>query len=377
VKIGWALTALGVGAGTIGAFLYARNTWTGSAESNQRPVQLTEDAMRVAAWVDAKLLAAAAARAKAPPDEVDVSDAGVELPQLREQREHLYHVLAERLDVDPKTVDVIAGILEQSPYAGTGNPVCTAHPMLPEQCLARRAKEKVPPDDSALCDAPNMVAVFDPKTQDVNRARLCIDQFEFPNLPCEYPLVWVRASEAAQICRALGKRLCDAHEWEGACAGALLPADQEYDFSLTRDEATKLHNDHRIHSWLGSLTPQLDQCGTMSAKSPNCWDVTWEACGSNTYPAGAFPSCVSPFGIYDMLGNVAEHMNLALRPEQLASRGGLGETEMKGSWFAYDGLAPYPDDCRWRAPSWHQTAVDSPSSHRNYQLGFRCCKDIY
>jgi formylglycine-generating enzyme len=377
VKIGWALAALGVGVGTTGAFLYVHGTPTDAGVSVQSPPQLTEDAMRVAAWVDAKLLAAAAARAKAPLDDVVVSDAGIEVPQLREQREHLYHVLAERLNVAPKTVDVIAGILEQSTFAGMGNPDCSVHPMTPEQCLARRATVKLPPDDSLLCDAANMVAVFDPKTQDVNRARLCIDQFEFPNIPCEYPLVWVRANEASQICRALDKRLCDAHEWEGACAGALLPADKEYYFTLTRDEATKLHNDRRVRSWLGSLTPLLDVCGTMSAKSPDCWDVTWEACGSNTYPAGAFPNCVSPFGIYDMLGNVAEHMNLPLRPEQLASRGGLGETEMKGSWFAYDGLAPYPDDCRWRAPAWHETAIDSPSSHRNYQLGFRCCKDIY
>ncbi len=377
MKIGWALTTLGAGVGIIGAFLYAHESAPDIAEPRESQVQLTEDAMRVAAWVDAKLLAAAAARTKDTPDDVDNSDAGVEVPQLRDQREHLYHLLAERLNVDPKTVDVIAGILEQSPYVGTGNPSCSVHPMSPAQCMARRAKDKLPSDDSVLCGAPNMVAVFDPKTEDVNRARLCMDQFEFPNIACEYPLVWVRSSEASQICRAMGKRLCDAHEWEGACAGALLQADKEYYFTLTREEATKLHNTRRLHTWLGSLTPLLDVCATMSAKSPNCWDVTWEACGSNTYPAGAFPNCVSPFGIYDMLGNVAEHMNLPLRPEQLAGRGGLGQTEMKGSWFAYDGLQPYPDDCRWRAPAWHETPIDSPNSHRNYQLGFRCCKDIY
>lgn len=114
----------------------------------------------------------------------------------------------------------------------------------------------------------------------------------------------------------------------------------------------------------------------MAAKNSDCWDVTWEQCGSNTYPAGSFPNCVSPFGAYDMLGNVAEHMNLPLRIEQLMSRGGQGETEMKGSWFAYDGLVPHPDDCRWRAPSWHRTDIESPASHRNYHLGFRCCKDV-
>jgi hypothetical protein len=337
---------------------------------------LVDDTPQVAAWIDARLLAAAAARANANPDEIESIDSGVESSPIRQQREHLYRVLDSELGLDPKTIDVIAGILEQSPYAGTGNPQCTAHPLSPEQCRARRRSVKPEPDDAVLCGAPNMVAVFNPKTEDVNHARVCMDQFEFPNIPCEYPLVWVRASEAVAICKAQGKRLCDAHEWEGACAGAVLPAEQEYLFQYNRDESAQTHNTRRVHSWLGSLTPLLDVCATMGSKSPDCWDVTWEACGSNTYPAGSFPGCVSPFGVYDLLGNVAEHMNLPLNPAQLASRGGVGETEMKGSWFAHDGLAPHPDDCRWRAPAWHETTVDSPNSHRNYQLGFRCCKDI-
>ena len=42
-----------------------------------------------------------------------------------------------------------------------------------------------------------------------------------PNIPCAYPVVWVKAREAAEICSAVGERLADAHEWEGACQGAL------------------------------------------------------------------------------------------------------------------------------------------------------------
>ncbi len=35
----------------------------------------------------------------------------------------------------------------------------------------------------------------------------------------------------ALLCEAVGKRLCDAHEWEGACAGALLPPDYRFDLA--------------------------------------------------------------------------------------------------------------------------------------------------
>lgn len=376
MKVIWLLAALGVLLG-LGAAILCVDVFTmGQTNSDAEPARLAEDATQVAAWVDARLLAAAALRSEPETDATEPTDAGAEVPDLREQRDHLYEALMSRLAVDPRAVERIASVIEASPYAGTGNPEATVHPLTPQQCKVRRAHATFSSDDKALCGAPNMVAVFDPKSQDALRARLCIDQYEFPNIPCEYPLVWVRSSEALQICQALGKRLCDAHEWEGACAGAIRPVPDEYSFELPRSQSAERHNERRVRSWLGSPTPLLDVCGTMAAKNPDCWDVTWEKCGSNTYPAGSFPDCVSPFGVYDMLGNVAEHMNLALRVEQLASRGGVGETEMKGSWFAYDGLVPHPDDCRWRAPAWHQSALDSPLSHRNYHLGFRCCKDV-
>jgi sulfatase modifying factor 1 len=374
VKRAWPVAIVGGLLGFGAAVAYQRLTAPPPTDSKR--AALGQDAMRVAAWVDARLLAAAARRVDVSNVAVEAPDAAVDGSGLREQRDHLYEALAERLNVDPEVVDKIAGIIEPSEYAGTGNPESTHHPLSPAQCEVRRAHARLQSDDAAVCGAPNMVAIFDPRTQDVLHSKVCIDQYEFPNIPCEYPLVWVRASEAAQICKVLGKRLCDAHEWEGACAGAVLPVSEEYDFAVSRKESTEAHNRRRQRTWLGSLTPLLDVCGTMFSKNPTCWDVTWEQCGSNTYPAGSFPDCVSPFGAYDLLGNVAEHMNLPLTAEQLASRGGLGETEMKGSWFAYDGLVPYPDDCRWRAPAWHATAIDAESSHRNYQLGFRCCKDV-
>ncbi len=317
MKLIWPLAVLGICLGLGAAIAYVFLNSNAEGGSDDTTVTLSQDATRVSAWVDARLLAAAASRVEAQNEPADAPDAALELPGLREQRDHLYDALLSRLGVDPRTIELIANIIEASPYAGTGNPEVTLHPLTPEQCEARRAHALRSNDDEAHCGAPNMVAVFDPKSEDVLRSKLCIDQFEFPNIPCEYPLVWVRSSEAVQICRALGKRLCDAHEWEGACAGGILPVNEEYYFDLSREESTEKHNQLRQRTWLGSLAPLLDVCATMAAKNPNCWDVTWEQCGSNTYPAGSFPNCVSPFGAYDMLGNVAEHMNLPLRIEQL------------------------------------------------------------
>jgi len=80
--------------------------------------------------------------------------------------------------------------------------------------------------------------------------------------------------------------------------------------------------------------------------------------------------------VYDQHGNAAEHMSLPMKPEQLGSRGGIGRTEMKGSWFIFDFYEAHIDDCRWRAPDWHGSEVMHHNSHANYHLGFRCCKDI-
>jgi len=71
-------------------------------------------------------------------------------------------------------------------------------------------------------------------------------------------------------------------------------------------------------------------------------------------------------------------MNLPLGETEMASAatGEYGVTEMKGSWFVFDTIRAHHDHCRWRAPFWHGGRVMSPGSHRNYHLGFRCCKTV-
>jgi len=226
-----------------------------------------------------------------------------------------------------------------------------------------------------------MAPLYDPRSQRPEDATACIDQFEFPNIPCAYPVTWVRASEAAQICAAMGKRLCDAHEWEGACAGALEPPDYRFGIgSGSVSGAAKAHNRQYepSKSWAYGPSYQRGVCAAASQKSPGCEGGGWSRCGSNTYPTGAFPQCRSTLGVYDQHGNAAEHMNLPLSPDQMTSRGSttLGVTEMKGSWFIFDRYYAHQDWCRWRAPFWHGTRVMSPDSHSNYHLGFRCCSTV-
>ncbi len=130
--------------------------------------------------------------------------------------------------------------------------------------------------------------------------------------------------------------------------------------------------------WSYGPTYQPQICATGSFKSPGCNGGSWTQCGSNTYPTGSFPTCHSPFQVFDLNGNAAEHMNLPLAPDQMSSRGSatLGYTEMKGSWFIFDTYRAHEDWCRWRAPFWHGSRVMDPHSHANYHLGFRCCSTV-
>lgn len=284
--------------------------------------------------------------------------------------------------------DILKLIKKQtdSAWIGTGNPAVTQHPVSKEQCQKKLAEEKISYANSqfeSICQAKYMAPLYDPKTQKPEDAKACIDQFEFPNLPCEYPIVWVRADEAAKICEAMDKRICDAHEWEGACAGSL--ESPGYDWSLkgaSQIQTIKLrrlaHNKVIEKTWAFGQKDQKGICGASSFKHKDCNGGDWKRCGSNTYPAGYFPMCKSSLEVYDQHGNAAEHMNLPITPEQMASQGSkeLGHTEMKGSWFIFDKFKAHPDHCRWRAPYWHGSKVRSEKSHRNYHLGFRCCKTL-
>ena len=280
-------------------------------------------------------------------------------------------------------------VFAASRYLGQGNPAITEHPATPEECVAKLRSAGVSyeqPESDRICGARYMSPLFDPSREKPEDARACIDRFEFPNIPCAYPVVWVRAREAAQLCEAVGKRLCDAHEWEGACAGSLEAPDYRFDLAQGRDTVAAVeamraaHN--RAHaatkSWSYGPAYRVGVCAASSHKTPGCGGGEWAHCGSNTFPAGFFPECHSSLGVFDLNGNAAEHMNLPLSEGQMSSRGSreLGVTEMKGSWFIFDQYRAHEDWCRWRAPFWHGSRVMDAGSHENYHLGFRCCKTL-
>ena len=308
---------------------------------------------------------------------------------LAVQNRELLDRIAQVHGYAPQQMDELRALVLGSGYMGQGNPAITVHADTRAACTARLASDAIDysnADFERICGAKYMAPLYDPARENAEQAHACIDQFEFPNIPCEYPLVWVKAAEAAQVCAAVGKRLCDAHEWEGACEGALEAPDYRFDLAqgmamgaaVARMRAA--HNQAQAPQARWSYGPQFKRgvCAQGGRKSASCAGGGFTQCGSNTSPAGDFPACRSPLGVYDLNGNAAEHMNLPLTPAQMASNGStaLGVTEMKGSWFIFDTYRAHPDWCRWRAPFWHGGRVMDAHSHANYHLGFRCCKTV-
>jgi formylglycine-generating enzyme required for sulfatase activity len=214
----------------------------------------------------------------------------------------------------------------------------------------------------------NMVPIYlggNPKA-----AKACIDVFEFPNKPCELPMVWGTPSEAEKICGTLGKRLCTQSEWNLACQGdpeGGSPSTYAYGDALDLD----ICNTHKPHptgdngQWL---------CNASSAQT------AWATCATETEPSGSFPRCRSRFGVFDQHGNVAEMMTRL-------DRDGVLYTQLKGSAFFYVDVArkpteaqkpgareTYPDHCAYD-PRWHVEPLET-AVHSSYHLGFRCCLSL-
>lgn len=281
----------------------------------------------------------------------------------------------------------------------------SSHPVSRATCRAQVLDTGLIKSNEAVeagCGARWMAPIPDASGGGGSASGVCIDRFEFPNMPCEYPVVWVSSAQAKNICESQGKRLCDSHEWESSCAGSMK---EDYGFTGSAlmgrgalQAERRRYNQRRertyAYQWnqeLAGITDTRDVCGVYSASDPDinvphsnfnsigkarrCHSggSDYRSCGTNTWPAGFKANCVTAEGVHDMHGNVAEVVNFPRSPAGLGRAGGSDRTERKGSFFVY--RRQYPNDCRVRQPFEHfnNAATDR---HSYYQEGFRCCKDV-
>jgi hypothetical protein len=177
------------------------------------------------------------------------------------------------------------------------------------------------------------------------KSRFCMDRYEWPNQKGELPALLMSWIDAKKMCEDKGKRLCTEEEFNFACEGeAMLP----YTYGYERD-ATKCNIDrpyrkreHKLFKYASCM------------KKPQCKAELEKL--DQRLPTGSMPACVSPFGVYDLNGNINEWV---FRPkEKPPNRSGL-----KGGWWG-----PVRGRCRPTVGFHHEEDY-------GYEEGFRCCKD--
>lgn len=169
----------------------------------------------------------------------------------------------------------------------------------------------------------------------------CIDRFEYPNVAGQNPMIVVTFNEAAALCKQSKKRLCSESEWTFACEGE---EERPYPYGFERD-ATACVVDRAWRPFNeGAMSPRS---GTRAREEV---DRLWQG-----EPSGSRNGCRSPFGVYDMTGNVDEWTR-SVRTTGYAS-------VLKGGYWG-----PVRARCRPATRAHNEEFVA-------YQQGFRCCAE--
>ena len=176
----------------------------------------------------------------------------------------------------------------------------------------------------------------------VTHERVCMDEFEAPNVRGQRPIVMLTGTQAVAWCSAHGKRLCSEAEWEVACDG---PERLPYGYGWTVDGTCNQEKPWRSPDAFVLLRGTPDESARELAK-------LWQG-----EVSGARAGCVTAAGVHDMVGNVEEWVSAT----RIAGR---RPVLVGGHW-----AKPW-SQCR--DPNY---AHVGDVAFTYYEVGLRCCED--
>ncbi len=171
----------------------------------------------------------------------------------------------------------------------------------------------------------------------------CIDTYEYPNKKGVLPEAQLSYVKAESLAKDLGKKICSEEEWNFACEGEeMLP----YPYGLER-RSDFCNIDHKGVAFNPLTVKVKDFAGLYMG-----------------VPSGSMPDCKSPFGVYDMTGNVDEWATNTHLSWAKSSEGNFRSSLTGGAWL-YN-----RNRCR------PKTTAHDGRTYFFYQSGARFCKEI-
>ncbi len=165
------------------------------------------------------------------------------------------------------------------------------------------------------------------------RLEFCIDRFEYTAPGERLPQNYASFMIASKVCASQGRRVCTESEWNFACEGEeMLP----YPYGFTRE---LFCNQDRTD--LFEENPRV------------------QVLKDHRKASDELPRCRSPFGVYNLVGNLDEPVLREAQRYAYPFRNGL-----KGGWWM-------AGRNRCRAVT---TAHDD--HYKDIQIGVRCCQDL-
>lgn len=166
--------------------------------------------------------------------------------------------------------------------------------------------------------------------------------------PGVVPQAYISGEQALRACRASGKRLCRADEWESACRGSAkttFPYGNQRRAGACNDDVRAVH-------------PVSEIAQLLNVSRDDMWRDMMNSPLINQLEGGLLPTgertfCTNDYGVYDMVGNLHEWID---DPEGTFRGGYYMDTTHNGDGCTYDTEA-------------------HDFTYHDYSTGFRCCAD--